>query len=158
MYHCAWPTWLPEVTWPKVTWLRRGSLVRVSALPTENCAISALMGPFDRKWCYDTSPVGLPLKLEVTRPEVPLRCSLGCPRHIILPFSTPFTGNLSLSRHFIFMGSTFNNYISYKGLLFLDRFEVLCSTLSSLSRPRSHCGISTKYPKSQMNERVHLIP
>ena len=36
--------------------------------------------------------------------------------------------------------------------------RLLCSTPSSLSRPRSHCGISTKKPKSQMNEMVTLIP
>ena len=44
-------------------------------------------------------------------------------------FSTPFTGYLPA----IFMGSTFYNYISYKILLFSD---MLCSTPSSLSRPR----------------------
>jgi hypothetical protein len=31
--------------------------------------------------------------------------------------------------------------------------RLLCSTPSSLSRPRSHWGISTKKPKSQMNEK-----
>ena len=36
--------------------------------------------------------------------------------------------------------------------------RLLCSTPSSLSRPRSHWGISTKKPKSQMNEMVTLIP
>ena len=43
-------------------------------------------------------------------------------------FSSPFTGYLPV----IFMGSAFNNYISYKSLLFSD---MLCSTPSSLSRP-----------------------
>ena len=44
-------------------------------------------------------------------------------------FSTSFTGYLPA----IFMGSTFYDYISYKILLFSD---MLCSTPSSLSRPR----------------------
>jgi hypothetical protein len=63
----------PEMTssnW--VTWPHRGSL--------GSCAISALVGPFHRKWRHQTSPVGLPLELEVTWPEVPLGCSLGRPK------------------------------------------------------------------------------
>jgi hypothetical protein len=42
---------------------------RVCAYATENCAISALVRPFDRKWRHQTSPVGLPLELEVTGPK-----------------------------------------------------------------------------------------
>ena len=66
-------------------------------------------------------------------------CCLGRPRPIssMATGSSPFTGYQSLSRHFIFMRSTFNNCISYKRLL----FKVLCSTPNSLPRPRSHCGI-----------------
>ena len=51
---------------------------------------------------------------------------------ILLSFSSPFTGYLPLSPPFL-LGSTFNNYIFYKRLLFSD---MLCSTPSSLSRPR----------------------
>ena len=86
------------------------------ACVTGSCAISAIVGPLHRKWRHQshpkgflgrvracatgscaisdlTSPVALPL--EVTWSEVPLGCSLGRPRPIIvlLPFpwlSTPF--------------------------------------------------------------------
>ena len=79
MYHCAWLTLLPEVTWPWVTWHRRGSLRRLRECATRSCAIFALEGLFHRKWRRRTSPVRLPLELEVTRSEVPLGCSLGRP-------------------------------------------------------------------------------
>jgi hypothetical protein len=77
MYHCAWPTWLQEVTScePKGV-----TLVRVCACATGSWAISALMGPFHRKWSHQTSPEGLPLELEVT--WVPLGYSLGRMRPI----------------------------------------------------------------------------
>ena len=67
MHHCAWPTWLPKVRWP-----RMGSLGRVRARATRNCTISALVGPLHRKWRNQVSSVGLPLELEVTWPEGPL--------------------------------------------------------------------------------------
>ena len=65
-----------------------------------------------------------------------LGCCLGRPRPMsrMATGSTPLAGYQFLSRHFIFMGSAFNNCISYKSLL----FEVLCSTPSSLPRPRYH--------------------
>ena len=48
--HCAWPevTWpeVTSVTWPEVT--LSGSMFCVCA--TGSCHISALVGPFDRKW------------------------------------------------------------------------------------------------------------
>jgi hypothetical protein len=46
MYHCAWPTWLPDVTSSNVTWPRSGSLGRVCACATGSCAISAPVGLF----------------------------------------------------------------------------------------------------------------
>ena len=49
--HCAWPTGLPEVTWH-----RRG-FPWVCICTTGSCAISVLVGPFDRKWRYETSSV-----------------------------------------------------------------------------------------------------
>jgi len=51
MYHCAWPTWLPEVT--SVTWPRRGFPWKggVLACATESCAISD-----------QTSTEGIPLE------------------------------------------------------------------------------------------------
>ena len=74
--------------------------VRVQACATGSCAISD-----------QTSPVGLPLKLEVMWSEVSLGCYLGHPRPIcsMATRNSPFTGYLLLSRHFIFMGSAFNN-------------------------------------------------
>jgi hypothetical protein len=152
MYHCAWPTWLMDVTWPKVMWPRRGSLGRVGwahaqvaqyppqwGLFTGSDVIKRHPTPSGFPWkggvracatrSYEisdrTSPVGHPLELEVTWSEVPLGCSLGRPRPITLSFSRPFTGYVPLSRHFIFMGSAFNNYISYKSLLFSDIFEIV---------------------------------
>jgi hypothetical protein len=93
----------------------------VRACATWSCAISALVGPFHRKWRHQTSSIGFPL--EVTWSEVPLWCSLGRPRPIssMAPGTSPYH-YLPLSFHFI---SAFNNYISYKGLLFSD---MLCST------------------------------
>jgi hypothetical protein len=46
--------WLLEVT-ERVTLPRRDG--RVCAFATESCAISALVGPFDWKWRYETSTV-----------------------------------------------------------------------------------------------------
>ena len=43
--------WLPDVTWP------RRRFPWVCTCTTGSCAISALVGPFDRKWHYETSPV-----------------------------------------------------------------------------------------------------
>jgi hypothetical protein len=56
-------------------------------------------------------------------PEVPFGCSLGRLRPIssMATGTSPFTGYLPLSRHFI---STFNKYISYKSLLFSDMFAM----------------------------------
>jgi len=61
---------------------------------------------------------------EMTSSNVTFGCSLGRPSSITLSFSSPFTGYLPLSRHFIFMRSTFNNYISYKSLLLSDMFDM----------------------------------
>jgi hypothetical protein len=73
-----------------------------------------------------------PGRVECAHPwsEVPLGCSLGHTGPINLSLSNPFTGYLPLSRHFIFMESTFNNYISYKCLLFSD---ILCNTPSFIN-------------------------
>jgi hypothetical protein len=60
--------------------------------------------------------------------------------------------------HFIFMGSPFNNCTTIFSSVFgYIRYRLCCVVLQwcFLSRPLSHCGISTK---SQMNEMVHLIP
>ena len=78
----------------------------VCACATESCTISALVGSFHLK--------------------CPLGCSLGRPRPIssVVTGTSPFTGYLPLSRHFIFMGNAFNNYISYKSLLFSDMFAM----------------------------------
>ena len=46
------------------------SIERVCACATASCSISALLGPFNRKWRHQMSPVGLPLELEVTWPDV----------------------------------------------------------------------------------------
>ena len=46
------------------------SIGRVCACATASCSISALLGPFNRKWRHQMSPVGLPLELEVTWPDV----------------------------------------------------------------------------------------
>ena len=62
-----------------------------------------------------------------------LGCSLGRPRLSLSTGTSPFTGYLTLSRHFI---STFNNYT--KVCCFRICSRLLCST----PRPRSHCGIS----------------
>ena len=45
--------WLPEVTQGHVT---PSGFPWVRACAIESCAISALVGPFDRKWRYETSP------------------------------------------------------------------------------------------------------
>ena len=104
-----------------------GDPERVCACATGNCAISALVGPFHRKWCHQTSPRrdflgwGARIhnrKLRNIRSNVTRRSSPGS--HVIgsalgvfsrtsasyLSFSNPFTGYLPLSRHFI---SAFNN-------------------------------------------------
>ena len=56
-------TWLPEVTPSGFHW--------VCACATGSCAISTLMGHFDRKWRYETSP------RSDQRSRGPLRGSLG---------------------------------------------------------------------------------
>jgi hypothetical protein len=74
------------------------SLGRVHVWATGSCAISALVGPFDRKWRHQTSPAcatGSAL------------CVLSRTSASYLSFSIPFTGYLPLSNHFI---SAFNNY------------------------------------------------
>jgi hypothetical protein len=95
--------WVPEVTQGHVT-----------------PSVSTLLGPFDRKWHYETSPV-------VTEggegcayawSEVPLGCSLGRPRLSLSTRTSPFTGYLPLSRHFIFMGSPINNYTTISSVVF----------------------------------------
>jgi hypothetical protein len=57
MYHCAWPevAWLPDVT-PKG--------VPLEGCAIGSCGISALLGPFHRKWRHQTSrdPEGDPWK------------------------------------------------------------------------------------------------
>jgi hypothetical protein len=128
-FHRKWRYETSPVVTPKGVLLSE-----MRACATVSCTISALVGPFHWKWRHQASPVWL--LLEVTWSEVSLGYSLGRPR----PISSMATGTspyhyLPLSRHFIFMGSTFNNNISYKSLLFSD---MLCSTPSSLSR--SHCG------------------
>ena len=45
--------WLPEVTKGHVN---PSGFPSVCAFATGSCAISALVGPFDRKWRYETSP------------------------------------------------------------------------------------------------------
>ena len=118
MYHCAWPTWLPEVTWPKIMWFLRGFpwkcermcnrfprifliiviVQNVSmrmtdmatgsdrSVPLEGCVhAQPEVAQYPPYWgLYETSPVGLPLELEVTRSAMPLGCSLGRPRPITL--------------------------------------------------------------------------
>ena len=93
----------------------------VCACATGRCAMSALVGPFLRK--------------------CPLGCSIGRPRPIssMATGTSPFTGYLPLSRHFIFI------------ITFLTKvccFRICCVVIQGC--PRCHCGIS----KSQM---VHLI-
>jgi hypothetical protein len=97
-----------EVTSSNVT--RRDSVGRVRACATGSCAISD-----------QTSQVGLPLENMWARMR-DWKCPCGAlyDVRVLLSFSSPFTGYLSLSRHFILMGSAFNNYISYKSLLFSD--------------------------------------
>jgi hypothetical protein len=109
-------SWLPEVTEGHVT---PSGLPWVCACATGCCAISVLVGPFDRKWRHQTSPVGMSWKSRDRK------CPWGafydvC---ILLSFSSPFTGYLPLSRHFI---STFNNYT--KVCCFRICLRLLCST------------------------------
>ena len=101
---------LLEVTSSNVT--RRDSVGRVGACATGSCAISD-----------QTSQVGLPLKNMWARMR-DWKCPCGAlyDVRVLLSFFSPFTGYLPLSRHFIFMGSAFNNYISYKSLLFSDMY------------------------------------
>jgi hypothetical protein len=110
MYHCAWPevAWLPYAPWK----------CGVHASATGSCTISALVGPFHRKWRHQTSPdpFGAPLegwcarmrnrklcniRSNVTnrasagkygsthaQSQVPFGCFLGHLGHITLSFST----------------------------------------------------------------------
>ena len=96
-----------------------GFLGRECACATGSWAISALLGSFHRKWRNQTSPVGLPLDFSDISPWDVILFVLNFQR------TSPFTGYLSLSRNFIFIGRAFNNYISYKSLLFSDMFEVV---------------------------------
>jgi hypothetical protein len=139
MYHCTWPTGLPEVTeggslgwgarmpnrklhnvrsngafWPEVTlWNitrsdRRsrdpegGSLGWGARMRNRKLRNIRLIGPFHRK--------------------CPLRCSLGRPRPVssMATGTSPFTGYLPLSRHFI---SAFNNGFQ------LRYFRICCVVL-----------------------------
>ena len=89
-----------EVTSSNVTWLQRGSLGKVRTCATGSCAIFALVGPFDRKWRHQTSPVGL--QLENMRARMRDRkCPWGALYDIRVLLSSPFTGYLPLSRHSI---------------------------------------------------------
>ena len=87
----------------------------------------------DRIWRYETSCD--PVELSLDNMEARMR-NRKCSWYVILfvlkvllPYhfvrTSPFTGYLLLSRHFIFKRSAFNNYISYKSLLFSDMFEVV---------------------------------
>ena len=121
--------WLPDVM--EVTWPRR-CFPWAHACTTGSCAISVLVGLFDRKWHHETSPVITEghvtpkvLPLEITRSEVPLGCSLGHPHPIssMATGTSPFTGYLPLSRHFI---SAFKN-----------GFHIRCFRIGSLYAPNS---------------------
>ena len=88
-------------------WPRRCSLGRVRACATGSCSMFALVGPFHRKWRYETSPVGLPLELEVTWPEVPLGCSLGRPKFVF--FCEGYTPRSSTEKCYRYIPSTFRD-------------------------------------------------
>ena len=165
MYHCAWPkvAWLPYVPWPRVTWPQRGSLGRVwcaqaqpdvaqhspywghftgsdvikrhptpSRVPWKGCAISD-----------QTSPVGLPQENMGALFDI----------RVIYPYflrTSPFTSYLPLSRHFIFMGSAFNNCTAIF-LAFSNMFVVLCNTPRVFSIT-SAVSDQTEEKKNMMNE------
>ena len=139
-YSCSTSSTVGQVLWlPEVTEVHPKGFPWVRACATGSCAISALVGSFHWKPRHQTSRdlFGVllegwgtrmhNLKLCNIRSEVPLGCSLGRPR---LSFPTPFTGYLPLSRHFL--GEPFQ-WLHFLRLLFSD---MLCSTPSSLSRPR----------------------
>jgi hypothetical protein len=81
----------------------------VCACATGSCAIFALVGPFDRKWRYETSPIvteGHPKGVEgvcaCTTASYAISGLVGCSLgHRCLSFSSP--GYHPLSRHFIFI-------------------------------------------------------
>jgi hypothetical protein len=81
----------------------------VCACATGSCAIFALVGPFDRKWRYETSPIvteGHPKGVEgvcaCTTASSAISGLVGCSLgHRCLSFSSP--GYHPLSRHFIFI-------------------------------------------------------
>ena len=103
-----------------------GSLEGCAHAQPEVAQYSPWLGPFHRKWRHQTSPVGLPL--EVTWSEVPLGCSLGrpCPISRMATGTSPFTGYLPLSRHFIFI------------ITFLTKvccFRICCVVLQGCPRP-----------------------
>ena len=88
---------LPEVNEGHVT---HSGFPWVCACATGICAISAIVGPFDRKWRYETS-LGVPLGGRMRDRKCPWGRSLGRP----CPISSMATGTspyhyLPLSRHF----------------------------------------------------------
>jgi len=132
MYHCARPevAWLPDVT--SVTWPRRGfpwnGGVRACNRKLRNIRPS---GHFHRKWRHQTSPEG---GSPGTGSHV-IGSALGVWSYLFSKsYNLIIFYELALSlvicpfSAILFSWEAFNNYISYKSLLFSDMFEVLCST------------------------------
>ena len=91
----------PEVTWPEVTWLMSLPEVTMSgsilcACATGSCAISALVGPFDRKWQSHVTGRGLVRKCpwpevgsvhaRIFPPRFFLNSRTGCDQRSLDPF------------------------------------------------------------------------
>ena len=119
MYHCAWPTWLPDVTWPKLTWPLRGSLRRMECAHAQ-----PEVAQYPPYWGLFTvsDHFGVPFE----------GCGARMRNRKLRNIRSNVTRRTSPGKY----GSA--------------RICSLCYVVLQgyfLSRPRSHCGISTKWMK-----------